>query len=300
VPTDQLLGCACALVTEALPVDGATVHAAETDPAPAGPATVTVPVDTPRRRFGTLAVEVAADHRLGDEEVTFLRAISHVLGEAIGRRETAADIANLAAARGRLVARALDAEGRARGGISERLHDGPLQDLLAAGFDLHGLGDSPEVRTAQERVRAIARDLREAMVALHPTVLEYGGLGAALRAVAEQQARSGGFRVTVAVDERAAGAYDELLLSIARRLLTGVARDGAATEVAVRLERAAGELRLEVLDDGPDPTGPNAGAEEHVGLAATAERVAAVGGQFVTGPRDGGGRRVCMVLPLDE
>jgi signal transduction histidine kinase len=298
--TDELLRCACELVRRALTVDRVAVHPAAADDGLAGAGTTSVPVDTPLRRFGLLTVETAAGSPLGDEDMTFLLAISHVLGEAIGRRETAAEIAGLAAARGRLVAQALDAEGRARAGISERLHDGPLQDVLAAGHDLYGLGDGPEAREALEGARAIARDLREAMVALHPTVLQYGGLGAALRAVAEQQARTGGFRVAVTVDEGTSGQHDELLLSTARRLLAGVARHAGASEVTVRLERAAGELRLEVVDDGEGrPLGADAGGEQ-VSLAATAERVAAVGGRFEAGPRPNGGSRVSMVLPVDE
>jgi signal transduction histidine kinase len=131
-------------------------------------------------------------------------------------------------------------------------------------------------------------------------VLQYGGLGAALRAVAEQQARTGGFRVAVTVDEGTSGQHDELLLSTARRLLAGVARHAGASEVTVRLERAAGELRLEVVDDGEGrPLGADAGGEQ-VSLAATAERVAAVGGRFEAGPRPNGGSRVSMVLPVDE
>jgi len=41
------------------------------------------------------------------------------------------------------VAQALDAEERARRSMSESLHDGALQDVLAAGHDLWALGDAP-------------------------------------------------------------------------------------------------------------------------------------------------------------
>jgi signal transduction histidine kinase len=300
-PTDELLRCTAALVGEALTVE-ADVHEGADAPPPGG-AFEAVAVNTPRRRFGLLTVRTAPNRRPGDEEMTFLRAIAHVLGEAIGRRETAAEIADLTASRGRLVAQAIDAEGRARRSISEHLHDGPLQDLLAAGHDLYGLGESPEATAARDRLREIVRDLREAMVALHPTVLQYGGLGAAVRAVAEQQARAGGFHVAVSVDERAAGTHDELMLSLARQVLANVARHAAATDVSVHLGADSEALRLEVIDDGRDlpeggaPGGPDGG---QIGLAATAERVAAVGGSFEAGPHSNGGTRVCIVLPVHE
>ena len=94
---------------------------------------------------------------------------------------------------------ALDAEERARRRISETLHDGALQELLAARVDLFGLtgrgGDEAAIAGAQERLGAIIRRLREVMSALHPTVLQYGGLEAALHAVADEQAGAGGFEV---------------------------------------------------------------------------------------------------------
>ena len=49
------------------------------------------------------------------------------------------EIADISAARGRLVAQAIDAEDRARRGISEALHDGALQELLAVRNELFAL-----------------------------------------------------------------------------------------------------------------------------------------------------------------
>jgi PAS domain S-box-containing protein len=268
--------------------------------APTGPAAqggarsaLCVPIHTPVRLYGTLTAYGVEPHRFDEDEITFLQGVAHVLGEAIARRETAHEIADLAAARGRLVAQALDAEARARRGISDRLHDGPLQDLLAAGHDLYGLGDGPDAAVAQERLRAIARDLREVMIALHPTVLRYGGLGAALRAVAEQQAHATGFDTRVDVDDAAVGAHDELLLSIGRQLIGAAARHDGISELAVTLAREGGTVRLEVVDDGRFEPG-------QIGQATAAERVAAIGGRLEAGP-DGrvprGGTRVTVSLP---
>ena len=54
-------------------------------------------------------------------------------------------------------------------------------------------------------LRDVVARLRAVMVALHPTVLAYGGLDAALRAVAAQQSAAGGFEVEVEVDPAAIG-----------------------------------------------------------------------------------------------
>lgn len=250
-----------------------------------------VAIHTPQRVYGTLTAYGIAPRRFSAGEIGFMQGAAHVLGEAIARRETAREIAQLAAARGRLVAQALDAEARARRGISERLHDGPLQDLLAAGHDLYGLGDRPDATLAQERLRAIAGDLREVMVALHPTVLRHGGLGAALQAVAGQLAHEGGFSTVVDVDEEAIGIHDELLLSLARQLVADAARHAAVGRVGLTLRREGDRLRLVVAHDGrPDPG--------QLGLATATERVAAVGGRLDATLDPAGGTRITVLLPV--
>ena len=233
---------------------------------------------------------------------TFLQALADVVADAVERRRAATEIAELSAARGRLVAQALDAEERARRTISETLHDGPLQELLAATHDLYALtgrgGDDAALTDAQERLAGIARRLREVMVALHPTVLQSGGLEAALLAVAEQQAHEGGFRTEVSVEPEAARQRDELLLSVARELLTNAAKHARASHVTVAVRRDGDELELEVADDGRGVTAPDrAGRDGHTGLAACRERMEAVGGVLALDSRPGAGTRVRARAP---
>jgi two-component system, NarL family, sensor kinase len=195
------------------------------------------------------------------------------------------------------VAQALDAEERARRSMSESLHDGALQDILAAGHDLWALGDAPARGVLQD---VVAR-LRAAMVALHPTVLAYGGLEAALRAVAAQQAALGGFEVAVEVDPAAVGRHDELLLSVARELLTNAARHARASRVELTLRAEPSFVVLAVADDGvgmPPDRAQAALAEGRIGLAITAERVAAVGGTLAVRSGPGGGAAAGAELPL--
>jgi signal transduction histidine kinase len=254
-PLDELLARACELVRDALWVQTVVAH-----------------VD------GSVSVQDEG-RPFEAEEVAFLDAVAHVLGEAIARRRTTEEIAEAATARGRLVGQALDAEARARGAISDHLHDGPLQELLTAVNDLYALDGSPEAVAVQDDLRTIARELREVMVALHPTVLHYGGLGTALAAVAEQQARAGGMSVAVDVDPDAYGAHDELLLSVARELLADAGRRAGAAAATLTLRRAGAWLCLEVSDDGADAHG-----HARLGRATSAERVAAVGGRLTTEP----------------
>jgi signal transduction histidine kinase len=250
--------------------------------------------------FGILMA--VADHlgRFGEEDIGFLQSLANVIAEGIGRRRAAEEIAELATARGRLVAQALDAEERARRSMSESLHDGALQDILAAGHDLWALGDAPGAEEARALLRDVVARLRAVMVALHPTVLAYGGLDAALHAVAAQQSAAGGFEIEVDVDPAAIGHRDELLLSIARELLTNAARHARASRVELTLRCGPEGLVLEVADDGggvPAGREREALAEGHIGLATSAERVSAVGGRLALEPLPGGGTRARAEFP---
>jgi signal transduction histidine kinase len=254
-PLDELLSRACELVRDALWVESVVAH-----------------VDG--------SVSVRDESRPFEaEETAFLDAVSHVLAEAIARRRTTDEIAEAAIARGRLVGQALDAEARARRVISDHLHDGPLQELLAAVNSLYSLSPSSEATVVQDDLRTIARELREVMVALHPTVLHYGGLGTALAAVAEQQARAWGISVAVDVDPDAYGAHDELLLSVARELLADAGRHAGAAAATLSLRLIGAWLCLEISEDGP-----HADDHDRLGRATSAERVAAVGGRLTAEP----------------
>src|SRR6185437_13479937 len=189
------------------------------------------------------------------DEVHFLQAVANVLATAIGRKRTEERIVELAAARGRLVAQTLAAEDRARRSISEVLHDHALQDLLASRQDLVEVieepdGDPERVVRAREGIERAVQLLREAVFNLHPVVLEHAGLASAIRAVADHQGRRGGFECEIEVDRQATGVHDELILSLARELLTNVAKHAEAEKVEVAVRREDKEIALEVSDDG--------------------------------------------------
>ena len=253
--------------------------------------------------FGLLGVMSTRPGRFTRDDVGFLQAVANVLADAVERQAAEAEIAELSAARGRLVAQALDAEERARRRMSDTLHDGALQDLLAAGHDLYALRGSEqdaEVAAVADRLGEIVRSLRDVMTAMHPTVLQAGGLEAALQAVAEQYGRSGGFETTVTVDPGATGVVDDLLLSVARELLENAARHAGASLVEVTVRRRGDRIVIEVADDGDgiEPGRPErAQGEGAIGLASCRERVEALGGSLAIDAVPGGGTRVTAEAP---
>ena len=216
------------------------------------------------------------------------------------RAEVAALRAELDTCR-QLVAQVIDAEDQGRRRIAQLIHDDSLQTLLAANQELiEAAPGRAQVQRAHEVVAATIARLREAMMALHPVTLEQGGFEQALGAVARQAARQGGFEIRIEVEPEALGAEDELLLSIARELLTNAAQHAGAEQVSVALRRVGGELELEVIDDGrgiEEGRRDEALAEGHIGLASVHERVRAASGEFELESSPAGTRAVAH-LPV--
>jgi PAS domain S-box-containing protein len=273
--------------------------------------TAVVPIRGREGPFGVLTTHARQPGiATGDETCTFLEALATFLSTAIDRLRHEAEIAALATLRGRLVAENLEAEERVRQRISEQLHDGALQDLLAARQDLVEAASAREdhARTemldyAREGVERAVRRLREAVHALHPVVLQHGGLEAAMQAAADQAARQGSFRAEVTVDPAAAGVRDELVLSIARELLANAAKHAEADHVQVTVARQDGVVLLEVTDDGRGLDREAVAAAPmhgHIGLASLAQRVEAVGGTLDLGAGAAGrGTTALARLPID-
>jgi signal transduction histidine kinase/PAS domain-containing protein len=260
-----------------------------------------VVIGDPAAPYGALAAHSAQPGAVGPEHVLFLQAVANVLDSAVARLRAEEEIAEQAAARGRLVAQALDAEERTRREISEMLHDGALQDLLALNQELLRLEDGDEhLERARSGIARAIGALREIMVDLHPVAFEVAGLESALGAVADQQARQGAFACELAIDPAADGVRDDLVIALARELLTNAAKHAGASRVRVSVQRTADAILLEVADDGTGiPEGRLAAAlrEGHIGLASSIQRVEAVGGSLTLSPAPGGGTAVAVTLP---
>jgi two-component system NarL family sensor kinase len=211
-------------------------------------------------------------------------------------------IAALVRARGRLMVDVLAAEDRERKRLADWLHDGAVQNLLVAGQDLAEAerGDRGALRRAREIVRETIPKLRSVLIDLHPGLLTSTGLGPALEALAEAQARHGAYGVDVSVDDAAPSDHDQLLLSLARELLINVGKHARAQHVRVSVRRQRRETVLEISDDGVgfDPARRAAAlADGHIGLASSVERVETLGGRVDIMSAPGQGTRVLVTLP---
>jgi len=244
----------------------------------------------------------------GEDDAAFVAAVANTLASAAARLRSEEEVAAQSEARGRLVALALDAEDRARRGISEALHDGPLQDLLALGHDVARLrpaaeGDEAHLQRVHAGLASAVGQIRDVMLDLHPVQLQVGGLESALAAISHQHAEAAGYACRVEIEPAAAGRRDELVLSLGRELLRNVAKHAGAREVLVRVGAEDAAIRLEVVDDGdgfPADRLADALGRGHIGVASSRERAEAIGGSFRVGPRDDGrpGTQAVALLPV--
>ncbi|SEK48980.1 sensor histidine kinase [Streptacidiphilus jiangxiensis] len=222
-------------------------------------------------------------------------------------------ITELARQRSELLARTVAAGDRERRDLAEALHDGPLQNVLAARLDLDEARDVPPegdglaeaLGRAEGALRDAARQLRSSVTELHPAVLERAGVARALEELALRSAGRGGFEVRFTSDGTTAGRdADRVLYQCGRELLANIVRHARAGRVEVLLELAGPVAVLEVRDDGVGlppglrPLGSRL-AEGHIGLAAQRVRVEEAGGTMVLTANAPKGTAARITLPLE-
>ncbi len=180
-----------------------------------------------------------------------------LLSSVLARRDAA--IATLANERGQLAAHALSAEQRERRRLAELLHDESVQALALAQQELGDYRRSGRDESFERARAAIAEamaQLRGEIFELHPYVLEHVGLPAALRAIADRCAERMGARITVAVDPAAAGQHDELVVVLARELLSNAVRHSGAAHVVLTVAVDSERIELASATTAPASTPP--------------------------------------------
>ncbi|MDQ1568951.1 MAG: hypothetical protein QOF96_3831, partial [Actinomycetota bacterium] len=198
------------------------------------------------------------------------------------------------ASRSRIAAAQLEERKR----LERNLHDGAQQRLLATALNLQAAqmnGEPARLRKAVaagiDEIRVAVADLRALAHGLHPTVLDDGGLIAALEDLVAR---------TPSVHLRAAEArfptdVEVTAWYIACEAIANAAKHADASSIAVTVHRdVSGALVLEVDDDGiggADPAGR--------GLRGIADRAGAAGGTLTVSARPTGGTAVMARLPCE-
>ena len=227
-------------------------------------------------------------------------ALSYTLA---GRR---ARVLALLDVRRRLIAESMRADERHSRELSEQLHDGPLQNLLAARLDLDELRENPTPE-GFERLDAALRDtvgdLRNTVTSLHPQVLAQVGLSAAVRDLAHRYQQRWGTPVAVDIDEVGKPEAEALIHRAARELLSNAHKHSQASRIDVTLRRGNGETVLRIGDDGigfdPQILARRV-SEGHIGLASLVVAVESAGGSVDFQTEASGGGSVLTLTVPDE
>ena len=212
-------------------------------------------------------------------------------------------IAQLAEQRGQLAIHALTAEQRERRRLAELLHDESVQTLSFARQELgdyHRTGREASFERARDAIEEATGQLRGEIFELHPYVLDHAGLVAALNAMADRSAERMGAEITVAVDPEATGRHDELVVVLARELLSNAVKHSGAGRVELMVAADAERIELTVRDDGRgfDPERRASSLlQGHIGLASSEERVLSAGGTLAVTSSPGVGTTVRVTLP---
>jgi signal transduction histidine kinase len=242
-------------------------------------------------------VLVASTGSLGEDAEHRLAGFAELVALSL---ESAEARAELKASRMRI----LEAGVTERRRLERNLHDGAQQRLVAVAVQLRvlekRLGEPEKAvallrASAQELEQALA-ELRELARGLHPAVLADRGLAAALETLAT---RSPLPLVVEGVPEgRLSEPLEAAAYFVVAESLTNAVKHAEATELRVRMRTDAGELQVEISDDGrggADPTTSNG-----TGLRGLADRVEALGGRLEVESPPGTGTTVRASLPLSQ
>jgi PAS domain S-box-containing protein len=214
-----------------------------------------------------------------------------------------------------LSGRLLQTRDEERRRLARELHDSTAQTLTALSLNLAlikefvDLGGSPKASKAHaesvELAKEASQEIRTLSYLLHPPMLDEAGLLSALRWFVD------GFvqRTSVSVEleipselERLSTEVETALFRIAQECLSNIHRHSGSTTATLRLLKDAGQITLDVADEGVGlPSGAvgrnGAPVTTGVGIRGMYERVRQLGGRLELKPGNPG-TRVIAVVPV--
>jgi signal transduction histidine kinase len=257
--------------------------------------------------FGVLAVHSPQVAAFGPAEVDRVRRIADIVALAVARVRSQHRASELAEVRGRLVTEIVATEEHERKRLAEALHDGAMQNVVTAGYDVDASmvsdGESKRLRRARGAISDALRQLRFIVQELHPIVLEAAGLTVALERLCADYSERSKADYVLDVRREVEGPHDRLLFELARELVGNASRHARAGRIDVSVRLEDGELVLVVADDG---RGMRAGSPAaavragHIGIASCAERVEVAGGRLDIDTAPGKGTTVTARLPAGD
>ena len=201
-----------------------------------------------------------------------------------------------------LTRRTIEAGYEARRDVAQSLHDGPIQELVAADMKIEGAlhatarGDGDRTRMLLEEAREVVerniKAIRTELVALGPMAFDELTFQEAVENCAPAWSRR--YDIDIRTDLIRLDMPNEVcgaLFGIAQEAVANAGRHASAERVDLTLRQMDGVVELTITDDGRGFGDVNPlGARElgHVGLASMRERAAIAGGQLAIDSTEGG------------
>ena len=206
--------------------------------------------------------------------------------------------------------RLINAQEAERGRLARDLHDDFAQQIAAISLGMSNLKRHipTEQREAhrqgellQTRLVEFSESVRRLSHELHPQILEFSGLGAALRAYCEEF--SALTEIQVACQARGAfegvpGPVALAVYRITQEALQNVAKHAGAAHAVVSLTLADDALHLTVSDVGAGMDAKIRGVQSGLGLLSIKERARLVNGKFELESRPNQGTTLRVSIPL--
>lgn len=184
--------------------------------------------------------------------------------------------------------------------IERDLHDGAQGRLVTIGMNLrvaeemiHSDPHEAAALVVEARVASAAAlaELRGLIRGMHPPMLADRGLGEAVRALALDLPLP--CETEIDLPERLAAPLESACYFAVAEVVTNAVRHASAHGLQIRMARADGLLRIEVVDDGVGGADPTRGT----GLAGVERRLAAFDGILAVSSPPGGPTIVVMEVP---
>ncbi len=205
--------------------------------------------------------------------------------------------------------RLLSAQEEERRNIARELHDDLSQEVAALSIAVSNLkrdipAQDQELRrqtdAIHQRIARLGEGVRHLARKLHPAVLEYSGIAAALKSYGAEFGAVNGIGISV----EASGAFEGVpstvglcLYRVAQEALQNVGKHSKAAKATVRIARTSGSICLVVQDAGQGFQDTRASAERGLGLVSMGERVRLANGTLDIKSAVGEGTTVTIVIP---
>jgi signal transduction histidine kinase len=208
-----------------------------------------------------------------------------------------------------LSGRLINAQEEERARLARELHDDLSQQIAALGIAMGNLkrqipeeqsGARAEGDQIHQKLVQVSETVRRMSHELHPAILKYAGLAAALQSYCTEFGAMTGVAVSLTID----GEFDNLpsgsalcIYRITQESLRNVAKHAQVTTAAVEIRHANGLLSLTISDAGVGMELASAGATAGLGLVSIRERTRLVGGNVQITSKPAQGTTITVRIP---